>query len=162
MPYFGLLDRNGKEIRGAGYHRLDAAEFRFKMSPGKDGGPELSFINLDPIMFPAARENWPIVACIAIYDEIDSRDPIAAKPLLDTIKCSAGDHIGLAPSFMQITWWSSDRKSNEIGPMFAEMQAKNYDLREYMQNAYDHLTSGDVEGAADILLEGLGTCRTKS
>lgn len=77
MPFLGLIDVRGQEIKGRGYHRLDMSEITFKITPPRDPSIHLTFVNQSPVRWPRAEGNWLEVSGCCIFAEIDDEKPLA-------------------------------------------------------------------------------------
>jgi len=115
MPYYGLLDQFGRELRSGGYHRLDAANARYKISPPSvKPADHLTFVNADSIQWPPAGAAWAVEA-LAIFDEADSPNPLVTTPI-SRGKLSVGDIILIPAGGLKIGWHGRRDGDNEPVP----------------------------------------------
>ena len=91
MPYIGLLDKYDREIVGGGYHRIDMTELSFKLSPSSDPGRWHYAVLLDQEVSWVAQDTWLEVWALAVFDEIDDREPINSA-LLNSGPCQLRKH----------------------------------------------------------------------
>ncbi len=97
MPFMGLLDGDGREIKGKGYHRIDGGTVTFKMSPTNIPGVHWLFVNASSIVW-TAKGTWPRACFCAVYDEVDDKQPLVTVPLdTETNDVRAGDTIMMMP-----------------------------------------------------------------
>jgi hypothetical protein len=80
MPFIGLTDVHGKEIKGDGYHRIDMSEINFKITPPRSADVHLTFVNTSTLKWPVAQRQWPDVYGCAVFTEIDDESPSFVRP----------------------------------------------------------------------------------
>ncbi len=102
MPFMGLLDKHGTEIKGKGYHRIDGSEITFKISPSNDPSVHWIFVNTSPVIWPTAISPWPNVHSVCVYNEIDDEMPIVITPL-HVNGFVKGDLLVMAPGQLTMT-----------------------------------------------------------
>src|SRR5215471_774461 len=96
MPYYGLLDSNGRELVGAGYHRVVCEQARYVLTAAQTAEHDHCFINLEEISFPLAFGYWDVVS-IAVYDEADSIEPFVKSRLAHRRLLMYGDMLRAPP-----------------------------------------------------------------
>ncbi len=101
MPYFGILDNKGRELTSKGYHRIDASNTKFKISPPQSAVDHMTMVNVDQVVFPAAQEEWKLVSDLALYDEPDSDMPLITAPI-GTTHVYPDSMIVIAAGFLRI------------------------------------------------------------
>ncbi len=79
MPFLGLVNAYGEEIKASGYHRIDLSQFPFKISPPNDPAIHLVFINQTSIVWPMAKGKWPEVSGCCVFAEIDDEKPVIVR-----------------------------------------------------------------------------------
>jgi hypothetical protein len=98
MPFLGLIDSQGEEIGGDGYHRIDASEITFKLSPARDAGIDFIFVNVSMIAWPKAKNTWPDVSGFCVFAEVDALQPVIRRQFSRApMKILAYDNVAIAP-----------------------------------------------------------------
>lgn len=102
MPFMGLLDKHGKELKGDGYHRIDSSGITFKISPSNEPNVHWVFVNTSAVIWPTATGPWPNVHSVCVYNEIDDELPIVITPL-HASGFGKGDLLVMAPGQLTMT-----------------------------------------------------------
>jgi hypothetical protein len=98
MPFLGLIDTQGHEVRGEGYHRIDMSEIRFKISPPRNVTSHFEFVNTSAILWSYSQNQWPTVSGVGIYNEVDDKRPLIIRTFLSSpMHVPVGDTIIMAP-----------------------------------------------------------------
>jgi hypothetical protein len=98
MPFIGLIDSHGKEIKGAGYHRIDMSEINFKITPPRNADVHLTFVNTSTVKWPVAQKQWPDVHGCAVFTEIDDEQPAFVRKFTSPSQSVAADsYLAMGP-----------------------------------------------------------------
>lgn len=103
MPFLGLVDPHGIEIKASGYHRIDLSQFPFKISPPNDPTIHFVFINQIAIMWPAAKGKWPDVSGCCVFAEIDDEKPVIVRMFPGPARrLLAGEILSMGPGQLRL------------------------------------------------------------
>jgi hypothetical protein len=125
MPYYGLLDKFGREPI-PGYHRVETRGL-YALAPRSEPGSDVTFVNVDHVKFPPATGDWQ-VRDVALYDEVDSAEPLVATPFQHGASISPGDCLEVAPGSMRLTM-RFPRGGDSVDPEIARLNRIILDLR---------------------------------
>ena len=78
MPYLGLLDAGGHEIKASGYCRIDLDPYVFKLALYRQT-PTFLFTNADRIKWRAKARGWPNVYCICGFFDENAKRPVCTS-----------------------------------------------------------------------------------
>lgn len=162
MPYYGLLDEHGNEVSGGGYHRIDACNTHFKISPASvRKSDHLTFVSVDPIQWPEPKfgASWQAVM-LAMFDEVDSKFPMSSVPLDHPRDVRSGEILIISSGSMRIGWkWKRDDDDDEPIPpspvteLLARERKSNETLRQ--ENNLLRAKVAGLETANRLLLDEL-------
>lgn len=118
MPYWGLVQEDGRELKAAGYHRIDMLSISWVMTEPHDRDPnevDFGFTNVTPFVFGAAECDWPPVQ-LAFFRELDDPAPRAVQQR--SFHVLKDDRLYCAPGAVRLTQhntrWRDD--DNEVVP----------------------------------------------
>lgn len=121
MPYWGLVQTNGRELRAPGYHRIDMMSIQWAMTVPHDGDPlevDFGFINIMPFLFGPAEADWPPVQ-LAFFREIDDPAPRAVRQR-EPYHVLKGDKLYCVPGAVRLTQsntkWHDDGDDDVVTP----------------------------------------------